>query len=235
MKDSGVNLVDESYELIKGMIYSYRIAPSSPVSDFVLSKKLNISRTPIRQAIMRLVSDGLVDSTPSGFRVTEISEDSINQLYDARRYIEGGILDLLMKNGISEEMASRIRSVINAERELLDSGKKAEALECDIEMHKLLSDACDNRFLNDAFRRIYMQMRLINVLSLANINVKAAEENMKLLDYIIAKDISNAACYLDQMMEQGRRQKLSAISRFGDMGIEGAFNFIASYFARTDN
>ena len=51
------NLAEEAYTYIKEKLYNFDILPEQTVSDFLLSKQLNMSRTPIRQALQMLKND----------------------------------------------------------------------------------------------------------------------------------------------------------------------------------
>jgi len=53
-------LSDEIYEMIKAMIFDHEIAPGSRVNIDALSVQLDVSQTPVREALARLESDGLI-------------------------------------------------------------------------------------------------------------------------------------------------------------------------------
>ena len=66
------------------------LPPSSPISEYQLAAALNISRTPVREAIKRLEEDGLVWSVPNkGTFVSELSAKDIMEIYQVRERLEG--------------------------------------------------------------------------------------------------------------------------------------------------
>ena len=83
-------LVDQAYEDIKNMICNFELIPGQIVSDFTLSKKMGMSRTPIRQALQKLEGDDLIVDAGAGksYQVSPITEDGIIDLFDAREGIE---------------------------------------------------------------------------------------------------------------------------------------------------
>ena len=86
------NLVLYSYNKIKEMIFTYKIAPGEVLSDYNLSGKLNISRTPIRQALLMLLSDGIVEKNNSSFNVVKLDRYFLDSLYEARLCLEPYII-----------------------------------------------------------------------------------------------------------------------------------------------
>ena len=66
-------LSDEIYLLIRKMIFNYEILPGAKVNIDALAKKLDVSQTPVREALSRLESDGLIVKEPlKGFRATDL-------------------------------------------------------------------------------------------------------------------------------------------------------------------
>ena len=58
------SLAVKAYETIRQQIFDFDLFPGQIVSDYLLSKELNMSRTPIRQALMRLENEGLLEEIP---------------------------------------------------------------------------------------------------------------------------------------------------------------------------
>ncbi len=225
-----VSQVQRSYDLISRMIFSYQLPPGAVVSDFALSRKFGISRTPIRSAIMMLVRDGIVEQQGNGFRVIKITKESIDSLYEARLCLEVGILSLAMKKGISAETINELRSIVMEEEEFLKEKKYIPALDKDIAFHEKLSSLSNNKSLERSYRRLSLQMRILTVFSLASPNDDAAKEYFQIVDFIESCDLDKAKALLEENIEQGHRQKIKAVGMFGMSGLEGMFNFISAYF-----
>lgn len=86
---SAASLADRAYEIIEEMIISTELPPRSFLSEIQLSKRLNIGRTPVREALKRLEADALVAIVPSrGIMVTEIDIDRHLLLLEVRRELE---------------------------------------------------------------------------------------------------------------------------------------------------
>lgn len=229
MKVESENLVDKSYDLISEMIFSYKLPPSSLVSDFTLSKQLGISRTPIRQAILKLVSQGLVISTPTGFKVVNITIDSINDLYEARCCLEVAVLKTALQKGIKKDNLDNLKKYIRLEEKAIAENKLLLALEHDLEVHKRFVMLCDNERLLSAYNCLYLQMKMLNVFSLALINEKAPSDYDAIIECIENLDNHKACSLLNETIKRGCEQKINVIKKFEDIGMFGIFNFISKY------
>jgi DNA-binding GntR family transcriptional regulator len=83
-------LSDEIYEMIKRMIFDHEIAPDSRVNIDALAVQLDVSQTPVREALARLESDGLIAKEPlKGYKATALlSLKEFNDLFQFRLLIE---------------------------------------------------------------------------------------------------------------------------------------------------
>ncbi|MGH6915780.1 MAG: GntR family transcriptional regulator, partial [Geminicoccales bacterium] len=82
------SLSEQAYVAIKGMIHRLELKPGEPITEAQLSALLNISKSPIRSALIHLQRDGLLTMTPyKETIVSELSVDVVRSLYEARALI----------------------------------------------------------------------------------------------------------------------------------------------------
>ncbi|KML36085.1 MULTISPECIES: GntR family transcriptional regulator [Bacillaceae] len=79
----------DAYEYIKDAIIEGKFVPGMRLAEESLAKKMNISRTPIREAIRQLEAEGLVIPLKRGVSVRHFTKDDIRQIYDLRTLLEG--------------------------------------------------------------------------------------------------------------------------------------------------
>ena len=83
------SLAQEAYVSLRDAIISGELEPEEPLSEVALAERLGISRTPVREALARLATDGLVRTSPGlGSRVAGISLTDINDLFQVREALE---------------------------------------------------------------------------------------------------------------------------------------------------
>ena len=232
MAHSDVDLVTKSYSILSEMILSYELPPGAMVSDFSLSKKIGISRTPIRQAILMLVADGLVVQNGNGFRVVEITEEFIHELYEARKCIEMAIIPILVEKKID---VSGLRELCHREEEYLKSGRYIEALNVDVDFHKKLIEATGNEILSKSYKLVYTRMKLINLLSLVTLNFQTPQTYLEIVDNIEKGNTEETCRLLQRQQDAGEKQKITALKKFGGTSVMNLFNFISGCFVAFGN
>lgn len=80
---------EKTYLRLKAHVLSGQIAPGGRIHQAMCAEVLNVSRTPIREALQRLASEGLVErSEDRGFRVAQLSYDELDELFDMRSVLE---------------------------------------------------------------------------------------------------------------------------------------------------
>ena len=95
------SLVDQAYALLRKQIVSLALPPEAALVEREVASALNVSKTPVREAIIRLSREGLVQVKPkSGSYVTAISLDRFFEACFIRTQLETGCVKRLATNGI---------------------------------------------------------------------------------------------------------------------------------------
>src|SRR5262249_47317337 len=118
-----------------------------------LARQLGVSRTPLREALLILESEGLVVSEVNkGFRVAALSEARVRELYPILGALEG----LCVREG-GEHLRARIGELRAVNAALRTSRTRARRHALDLKFHELLRDGCPNRSLVELVRRLWLQ------------------------------------------------------------------------------
>lgn len=100
------DVVEKVYRQIRDMAIEYRFRPGERVNEVELAQRLSVSRTPIRQALNRLVHEEFVTFVPNrGFYAREIAPADIRQIYEMRALVECGAFLLACERSSEEEVA----------------------------------------------------------------------------------------------------------------------------------
>lgn len=158
------------YEQIKHDIITCKLAPGEPISENQFLERFQVSKTPIREALTSLVQDGLVEYTPNrGFQVTPVSVTDIQEIFEARIFIEAEIFRLAVKKITDAEIDELEKN--NWVEGDARSPQHAEAfLESNRKFHTTLAAAARNSrllwyyetLMNEAQRLFYMDISLHN-------------------------------------------------------------------------
>jgi len=99
-----LSLTDRAYALLRHEIITCQLPPGCEVSEHELAERLGVSKTPIREALGRLGSEGLVAAFPRrGYRVTPVTIKDMNDLFAVRAVLEGEAAALAARNMTEED------------------------------------------------------------------------------------------------------------------------------------
>ena len=137
-------VVDYAYEAIWKRVILIGGGEEQRLSDVTLSEQLGISRTPVRQALERLVQEGLVRSDPRrGFWTSTFTAQDIHEIYDLRGALEALAVRLAAPR-LSEEAVKAQLEALDAVRAELDTNPVLRFLQTDIRFHILIARASNN-------------------------------------------------------------------------------------------
>lgn len=91
---------DRAYAALRDEILDGELAPGAPLAELEQAARLGVSRTPIREALSRLIADGLVTArSPRNLVVTELSEERIRNVYELRQALETDAAAIAARRG----------------------------------------------------------------------------------------------------------------------------------------
>jgi len=160
------SLADETYDTIKAKILDHGIAPGEHVGIDELARELAVSQTPIREALARLESDGLVVKTPlRGYQATDLlSVQQFDQLFQFRSVIEPWAASAAAGRGAADDIDA-LRSELERAEHIERSGASAYAdfVEHDSRFHALVAHASGNDWIEESFVKTHCHLHLFRV------------------------------------------------------------------------
>lgn len=121
LPESG-SLVERVYQLLREKIINLSLSPGMPLPEKEIATILNVSKTPVREALIRLSNDQLVNIVPkSGSYVAPISIDRYLEACFIRVQLEGGCVRRLAEKGLSMAEQVHLRSLVSQQQQLLDA------------------------------------------------------------------------------------------------------------------
>ena len=206
------------YQQIRREILEGSFQPGEPLPEDQLTRALGASRTPVREALMRLKHDGLVQISPrKGARVSMLDEREIDELFDAREVYETAFFDRAVKNIKRSEIKSIKDAFKEAEQHLDESADnipdwkqwRIEYLNLDYNFHRKLISATENRFWIQTHSQLLNKMKVYShnaVIKQADFFQKVKEEHHDILDAILSEDYTEAKWLLRQHIRNFRKR-----------------------------
>lgn len=160
-------LSDETYEAIRTMIFRHEISPGSRVNIDALASELQVSQTPIREALSRLESEGLILKEPlKGFSATSLlTLKEFNDMFQFRLLIEPWAaeesarkIDLAGKAALKAEMQSAKTAM-----KFRDTDQLQALTEHDARFHSLIASLSGNVSVAEAFERTHCHLHLFRL------------------------------------------------------------------------
>ncbi len=186
-------LADEVYDQLVSAIMDRDIGPDDRLVQEKLAAELDISRTPVREALLRLEKEGVLRVANSGgFRLAEISEEETRELYQARAAIEGQAARILAARNDAAELDELRAEIRKAER--LDNPTTQDYFIANRAVHRAFMERAGNRFLLEMFDMIWgraMAFHLFAAIENADI-ASSLGNHIALVDAIATGDRAHA-------------------------------------------
>ena len=205
-------LADHAYERLRELILDRRIAPDSWMAIDVLARDLGVSPTPIREALARLESDGLVSKMENGRYRTEplLTPTSFEHLYEVRLQLEPLAASRAAKH-ISDDQLAHLRDVelaMHAAPTGSVYAQFAQFTDGNAAFHDLIAKAAGNQFLYSAIQRLHSHHRLAHLYLNHGIidAAPALQEHAAIVDAIAARNSRAARDVMRAHIERSRRQ-----------------------------
>lgn len=207
-------LADEVYNQLVAAIMAREIGPDDRLVQEKLAAELEISRTPVREALLRLEKEGVLHLASSGgFRLTKISEEETRELYQARAAIEGQAARILAVRNDSVEL-DELRKLIR-EQETLTNPTTRDYFVANRAIHRSFMEAAGNRFLLEMFDMIWgraMAFHLFAAIENADI-AKSLGNHLDLVEAIATGDKTTALEEFTSHIKEGFELHIDGIRR----------------------
>jgi len=146
-----VILNDLVYEYILDQIVLWKIKPSERLKESKLAQELGVSRSPVRNALQKLLTTGLIyQDKNQNYFVTKIDPEDCTDLYVARKLIEGKAAFLAAQHITGAELERLKETVIRIEH-AMNSLDLISAARWDEEFHQIIINASGNQYLKDMY------------------------------------------------------------------------------------
>jgi DNA-binding GntR family transcriptional regulator len=172
--DRPAGLADQVYKTLREHLGSHVIGPGQRLQEATLALQLGVSRTPVREALARLESEGLIAAEGRSFTVPVLSDADVDEIYELRGLLEPAALAHAAAAAADAAALKRIAAAL-ADAEAADGADDAEAfIEANARFHAAWHDLVANRRLLRAIALSAGHVRYLRVLTLNNAAARRA-------------------------------------------------------------
>ncbi|MFW6256757.1 MAG: GntR family transcriptional regulator [Bacillota bacterium] len=207
------------YEVLREAILTGKMKPGEKITEVEIANKLNVSRTPVREAIRMLELEELIVIVPQrGVFVAGIkSIKEINDIFQVRTELEGLAAYLTAQN-ITEEQLSQMDKYTEQIKACIANDDLEKCIEIDISFHQIIYEASDNKWLQKLLDSLFEQITRFRSRSLDREGrmEEALNEHRELSKAFAQRDGKKARKLVEQHIENARQSIISVFKKSYD-------------------
>lgn len=190
-------------DVIRERVIDGSFPPGTQLAEAQLAEQLDVSRGPVREALQRLIQEGLLVGRPHrGVFVAELSKDDMLDVYRARRAVERAAAELLVERGDAEAFEDLARLVERMDR-AAERGRWSNVVNLDRQFHETLVDATGSKRLARMFRTLLAEtaMSMAALESAYPVRRDIVTEHRHLLDALTVGDADRVLACIDEHLD----------------------------------
>ncbi|MEM9709385.1 MAG: GntR family transcriptional regulator [Pseudomonadota bacterium] len=209
--------VEDAYGRLKEEIRTNRMPPGFQAPEPEIALRLGMSRTPVREALIRLEAEGLVELAPRrGARVLPIQADDMREIYDILTSLEPDAAARLAARNPSDEDLAPLEQATQDMEAALEAEDLDRWAEADDRFHLTLLDLQNNRRLQSFVTALYDQAHRARIvtLRLRGTPQKSTEEHREILEHLRRGDGNGARRAFKKHRERASRELLEILEKY---------------------
>lgn len=142
--DAKISLTQQAYTILRRDILNWTMPPNTEVSEATLSEQLQMSKTPVREALAQLRSEGFIETYPRrGYRVLPLTLADMNELFEIRTMVETETAALAAERATTEDLAT-LERLADVSYTLDSTDSLATFIEANRDFHAAIAKSTGN-------------------------------------------------------------------------------------------
>ena len=209
---SPLQVKDRVYERLREALIDQVFAPGEPLREATLTEMYGVSKTPIREALVRLQQDGLVEiAAYRGARASSYSEADLAEIFEAREILE---VECVRRAALAEgpEVSERLSATVDSAEAAIARGELAEAAASLDDFDEVLFEQLQNGLLDEIRQRLSMHLRRVGRVNLSAESIaRSLAEHRVIIAAVAEHDPDAADAALRAHLGSAQRQQLDAL------------------------
>ncbi len=215
-------LGDEVYRVLWQRILDRHLRAGEKLSDLRLSDELGVSRTPVREALQRLVQDGIARAEPNrGFYVASFAPEDVAEIYELRAVLEAMALRLAAPHLSAAELRQDLAELEEFER-LIDHADSSEQLQqiaseflqSDRAFHRRLVERANRKRLAALVQGLWAQIAVFQEAGsfLPSLVRQSVGHHREIINALLAGDVTTAVSSLERHIQEVKGRVVSDVA-----------------------
>lgn len=206
-------LREKVYDQLRTDLIACRLAPGMEIRESELALRFGVSKSPVRDALMRLEREGLVITTPrQGYRVSPVSIADVDDMFHLREALERACMERIVRTASDEQLATLDRF-----REFDEAVWSGGFVAYNREFHRTLAHLSGNARMRDYLIDLIDQMERAVQLSLSSLKKgdprSVVEEHAEIIDALQGRQAKQAQRLASSHVTSAGKRVIRAMSR----------------------
>ena len=232
MKRSVLTLKQHAYESILDRVQTGQFAPGMRLSDELLAGELGVSRSPVREAILQLSAEGIIEQRPrQGAFIRMPDRKSLSSEFELRLALEPfaagkaaerrSDADMKKLRDLTIRMEKLAKEAVESDLDITDPALRLKCLECDDRSHILIVKMIQNERVSEVIRVGQVVMRIFSLavhIPSPEAMLESSQQHREFVDAIEDRDAKRASEAMAQHIEFGANNLLGLYDKMGENG-----------------
>jgi DNA-binding GntR family transcriptional regulator len=156
---------DRVYASLREMAIAFKLKPGERLTELDIAERFSVSRTPVREALNRLVNEGFLSADGRGFSLRDLNPKECFDLYELRLALECTAVRLAVQRASDEELSLLSKMARLANREPADCSVE-RIVELDEQFHEEIARLSGNAQLTDALKSVNARIRFVRLIDM---------------------------------------------------------------------
>lgn len=218
LSEAKISIQEAVYNELRRAIMTLRYPPGTAMTTQVIASRLNVSRTPVREAFVRLQSEGLVEMIPQ--RETLVSRIDLRRVEEERfirESLEVAVIEPFLARCTPEDFR-RLREKIEEQRTYWQEKRYADFVDSDNEWHKIMFEVAGQRLASETMMKVnghYNRIRVLTV-QVDQTSVGVLRQHGRILDWMESGKAEEARLEIKSHVTKLNAEKIDLVRLFPD-------------------
>lgn len=189
--------------VIRENIIRLELAPGSMLSENTLAAEMGLSRTPVREALMELSRDKIVEIYPQrGSSVALVDYALVDETRFMRNVLEKAVIEQVCQIAVPEDL-DRLRENVKLQQFYLENYYNASLMELDNEFHRILFEIAQKAQVHAMMQRFSIHFDRVRNMALSSVrNLKIVQDHAELVSAVTRRDAAAAMSLMEQHLNR---------------------------------
>jgi len=204
---------DRVYENLREMAITFKFKPGERLTELDIADRFSVSRTPVREALNRLVNEGFLVADGRGFAVRDLDPKECFDLYELRLALECTAVRLAVQRATDHELSLLSQMARRANREPVDCTVE-RIVELDEEFHEQIARLSGNAQLTEALKSVNARIRFVRLIDMeGRPRSRSLGDHVSVARALEARDADSAIAGIQQHVSRKLQDMVQVVRR----------------------